>query len=176
MPDARREPRPAIIDGDVALIPLGVDAKHGFAVVDKDLSWLAGKYKWTLDSRKRYAVTGTYEVAGKRIGNVYLHRVVVGIDAGGIVDHICRDTLDNRRSNLRIVDNRINQLNTAHRGGTSQYRGVCWAIRQKKWVAHLKNNSKTKHLGYYINEIDAAKAYNKGAVEFFGEHATLNDV
>lgn len=176
MVDVRRKPRPAIIKKDIALIPLGVGAKHGYAIVDSDMAWLADRYKWTVDTRKKYALTGTYEVDGKRVGNVFLHRVIVGLDAGGIVDHISRDSLDNRRANLRIVDNRINQLNTETRGGTSQYRGVCWDKRRNAWRAAVKSNQVTYNLGYYNNEVDAAIAYNIAAIKHFGEHARLNDV
>ncbi len=102
MTDARRQSRPAIVKDNVALIPLGVNAKHGYSIVDMDMAWLADEYKWTVDSREKYAVTGTYERAGRRVG-MYLHRMIVGVDAGGIINHISRDTFDNRRSNLRLM-------------------------------------------------------------------------
>ncbi len=156
------------------MIPLGVNAKNGYALVDKDMAWLADKHKWTLDSRGKYVVTGTYERRGKRLGTVYLHRVIVGIDAGGIVDHICRDTLDNRRCNLRLVDNRINQINTANRGGSSKFRGVF--KYRNRWCAQIKNNQKITRLGTYKDELDAAKAYNVAAVKYFGEYAVLNEL
>lgn len=176
MPDARRKPRPAIIDGDIAYIPLGVDAQYGYAIVDSDLSYLADEYKWTLDSSKRYAVTGTLEHRGKRLALAYLHRVVVGLDTEGMIDHISRDKLDNRRANLRVADNRINQINTAPRGGTSKYRGVFWDKRCNLWRSQIKDHGKTYYLGYYDDERAAARVYNTAAVKHFGDYAVLNKI
>lgn len=176
MADQRKIPRPAVINGDVAYIPLGVNAKDGFALVDVDMAWVADQYKFTLDGGKRYAVTGTYVGSDGKQRLAYLHRLVMGIDANGIVDHISRDRLDNRRCNLRLVDNRINQLNTGYRGGKSRHRGVSWDKKASRWRAKLKNNGITINLGNYSSEDDAAAAYNAGAVEHFGEHAQLNDI
>ena len=41
-------------------------------------------------------------------------------------------------------------------------------------MAYGSINSKTKNLGSYINEIDAAKAYNKFAIEQYGDNSILN--
>lgn len=176
MSDARKIPRPAIIEGGTARIPLGIKARYGYALIDADMAWLADKHKWTLDSTKRYAVTGTYEYEGKRQTLTYLHRVVMNHPAAGMIDHISRDRLDNRRINLRLVDNRINQLNTATRGGTSKYRGVGWDKRRSKWYAKLKSYSKTVNIGDFDSEKDAAKAYNIAALQHFGKDAQLNDI
>ena len=174
MSDARKLPRPAIIKGNTAYIPLGINAKDGYTLVDSDLYWLADEHKWTLDSGKRYAVTGTFYHDGKRKTLTYLHRVVMGLDSEGLVDHISRDRLDNRRNNLRLVDNRVNQINTDLRGGTSQYRGVIWDKRRGKWRARIKNYGTNIVLGYYDVEADAARAYNEAAIKHFGEYAKLN--
>lgn len=56
----------------------------------------------------------------------------------------------------------------------SKYRGVTWSRRSNKWKAGIEKSSKAIHLGYFINEIDAAQAYNTKAVELFGNKAKLN--
>jgi hypothetical protein len=43
-----------------------------------------------------------------------------------------------------------------------------------KWVSQISINKKKIGLGYYYNEIDAAKAYDIGAIKYFGNDATLN--
>jgi group I intron endonuclease len=60
------------------------------------------------------------------------------------------------------------------KNATSQYIGVSWAKKTKRWMAYGRINGKTKNLGSFINEIDAAKAYNKFAIEQYGKNAILN--
>ena len=57
---------------------------------------------------------------------------------------------------------------------TPRYKGVCWYPRDKKWEARIGVNGKTHRLGRFVAEIDAARAYNKAALEHFGEFAVLN--
>ncbi len=75
-----------------------------------------------------------------------------------VVNHINHNKLDNRVENLEIVTSREN-ANQKHMKSTSKYVGVSWDKESKKWRAfiHLKGN--TKHLGRFINEIDAHNAY-----------------
>jgi hypothetical protein len=55
---------------------------------------------------------------------------------------------------------------------TSGYRGVTWF--QNKWRASIKINSRRIFLGYFISKEDAARAYDRAALEYFGEFAVLN--
>ena len=59
-------------------------------------------------------------------------------------------------------------------GGTSKYRGVCWKSARSKWSAAIHPQGKSKHLGYFIDDKDAARAYDTKAREVFGEFASLN--
>ncbi|WP_322505473.1 HNH endonuclease [Chroococcidiopsis cubana] len=96
---------------------------------------------------------------------------------GGLqVDHIYGDKLDNRLENLRPATNAQNQANSKTRGNKSGFRGVCWDKTNKKWVAKIKVNGKTKHLGRFSIAEDAACAFNKAALEYHGEYAHLNKV
>ncbi len=45
-----------------------------------------------------------------------------------------------------------------------------------RWEARIKKNGKDVYIGYFIDEVWAAKAYNKKAVELFGEFAWLNPI
>jgi hypothetical protein len=47
----------------------------------------------------------------------------------------------------------------------SQFRGVSWHKKSKKWVASIKVNNINQHLGYFDNERDAAEAYDKAKIE-----------
>jgi len=92
-----------------------------------------------------------------------------------VVDHIDRDGLNNRKSNLRLCTNAENIRNAGKRGkGFSKYKGVSRHTRGKKWTAVIQLNKKTYFLGYFENEIDAARAYDKKAKELHGQFACLN--
>ena len=90
------------------------------------------------------------------------------------IDHINHQTDNNRIENLRDVTQSQNQWNGSDRTGTSQYKGVSWAKHANKWVAHITINGKKKHLGLFIIEEDAAKAYDRAALQHFGIYANLN--
>lgn len=110
--------------------------------------------------------------AGKR-----LHRVICKAPKELYVDHINGNGLDNRKSNLRLVTPSKNNRNCRKRvsAKTSKFKGV---HKNKKglWVAQIQVNKKKLILGIYSTELEAAKAYNTKAVEYFGEYAKLNDL
>ena len=115
-----------------------------------------------------YAATST----GK---DMFIHQLLLGIKDA---DHKDRNGLNNRRSNLRPATRQQQQANRkkdAH-GITSKFRGVSWHKETKKFRAAIVFRDKQKHLGLFLNEADAARAYNKAAKEHFGEFASLNDV
>ena len=59
---------------------------------------------------------------------------------------------------------------------SSKYKGVSWHKRIKRWSAKINYRKQAIHLGYFKDEIDAAKAYNAKAIELFGEYACLNKI
>ena len=148
------------------------------AIIDAaDYEWLS-KFKWCFKvSRgdRGYAVHSIYycKVDGKDVNQVVkMHRVIMGSPAGLQIDHINGDTLDNRRSNLRVVTNRQNAMNKRKRvGTTSQYKGVSWSKKYQKWEANIKLDGKKKFLGYFVCEYDAAQSYRFAAAENYGEYA-----
>lgn len=90
------------------------------------------------------------------------HRTILNPPRNKDVDHINRNTLDNRRKNLRVVHQSINQLN---RGKTksktsSKYKGVFFRPKRNKWFSETTLYGKTYFIGTYLSEIDAARAYN----------------
>ena len=113
-----------------------------------------------------------------------LHRLVMGVtDPKILIDHIDRNnTLDNRKTNLRLADRRINAINRKVRktSGTG-FKGVEKVIQKNKkspdrvhYRAYIGIDGKHKYLGYYKTPEEAARAYDKAAVEFFGDFAYLN--
>jgi len=88
------------------------------------------------------------------------------------VDHIDGNRSNNIPSNLRMVTNSRNQMGRVnYPRGSCKYRGVSLFKPSGKYVARICKDQKIIHLGYFDKDIDAAKAYNKKAVElgFFNE-------
>jgi hypothetical protein len=99
-----------------------------------------------------------------------------------ITDHINRNPLDNRRSNLRCCLKSIDRQNAVKHEGkpdritSSEHKGVTFKKQIKRWNARISFNGKRMSLGCYATEEEAARAYNKAALEFYGELARLNIV
>lgn len=63
---------------------------------------------------------------------------------------------------------------TKRAGSSSKFLGVCWNSVRGKWVAALCSGGKHVHLGLFINELDAARAYDTAATARFGPGIPLN--
>lgn len=149
-------------------------------IVDDEDYALLSKYKWTYNpSGTGYAYT-TKRQNGNKIQHILMHRFLMKPEKGKIVDHKNGNGLDNRRENLRVcsqTENHRNQRPQVKEGKYSKYKGVSWDKHRRKWITYITlPYRKFKCLGRYENEVDAAKAYNKAAINFFGEFARLNEV
>lgn len=74
--------------------------------------------------------------------------------------------------NVRWTTPTINAHRRKHYGKTSQYRGVFKT--GKKWMAALTYKYKFKYLGVFVEEIEAARAYDKETLKIYGSEAILN--
>lgn len=112
---------------------------------------------------------------------VHFHRLVIqrkigrDLERHEQVDHIDGNTLNNCRENLRIATHAENVRNSKSRkNSTSKYVGVSWRKRCGKWVAKVRMNKKDYHVGYFDNEVEAAKARDVIALKLHGEFSRLN--
>ena len=117
--------------------------------------------------------------SGKKVGRksvVYMHKEILKVPKGMVVDHINNDSMDNRSANLRAATKAQNSYNRKKisRPCSSKYKGVCWNKKSLKWQAEVMFEKKSIFLGYFKNEIDAAKAYDEAAKIYQGEFACLN--
>ena len=122
---------------------------------------------------KKWHFCNRYARTRDGYNHIYMHQFILGKKEGFVIDHINRNVLDNRKSNLRhCLPAQNSQNRNKLKNKSSRYMGVCLASgnRAKKWRALLKG----KLLGYFENEIDAAVAYNKAAKELYGDYAPLN--
>jgi hypothetical protein len=160
-------------------IPL---AQGKFAIVDDEDYPKLGRFTWRKNNYG-YVVREVHigyvlkEGRKKRVRKmVLLHRSIIGmLSKKLVVDHINGDPLDNRRENMRVCTRSQNIRNAKiKKTNKSGYKGVSWFKRKRKWVAYIHYMYKSYHLGYFNDLEDAAKAYDKAALQYFGEYARLN--
>lgn len=148
-----------------------------FAIVDDDMFDYLNQWKWhiTRNHSNIFYARRNVKVNNEWTG-ILMHRQILNLEPSDKrrTDHENHNGFDNRRCNIRICTQSQNIANSRPHKGTSQYKGVCWFKRVKKWTAYIKCNNKKIHLGYFNNEIDAAKAYDIKAKELFGEFANTN--
>ena len=141
------------------------------------------EHRWSIQGGedRRYPWQGK-EIRQRRRTTFFLHHLIAGKpQKGKVIDHKNHDGirtgLDNRKDNLREVTLAQNQQNRrSSRNSSSQYKGVAWHKRGKKWEVKIEHKGKPIHLGYHTCEHQAALAYNKKTLELWGEYAHLNEV
>lgn len=140
--------------------------RGGFAIVDDEDFDSLSKFTWHL---------ATNGYAAKDGGMVLMHRLIMGVGKGQRIDHANRDKLDNRRCNLRIATASQNNANSRKRtNATSKYKGVSFENYTGRWKVQIKRDGKTKNLGRYDTEREAALVYDKAAKEVWGQFARIN--
>lgn len=154
---------------------------NGFEmIIDEEDLPLANRYTWYAlrpsVNRQKHYVVASIRVCKNKQTKISFSRELLKIKDNKIyVDHINGNTLDNRKSNLRTCTPSQNSRNrVSSKGSSSKYLGVGWSKLHKKWRAKFMLNDKEKHIGLYVNEEDAAKAYDKKVIEFYGEFANPN--
>lgn len=113
---------------------------------------------------------------------ILLHREIMkAADPERFVDHANRNRLDNRRENLRMCNRSQSAANSPKRPGKSKFRGVTFPVHKRVGGnpvrlirADIRWNQKKKTIGYFGTEEEAARAYDKAALEMFGDFANLN--
>ena len=140
-----------------------------FALVsNEDFEWLS-QWKWCA----MYSYNTWYVMRGNH-PQVLMHRLIMDTPKGADTHHLNHNGLDNRRCNLEICSHQQNGFNQKRQTGTSEHKGVSWYRRDEKWRAYIVLNNKQIHLGYYHDEIEAAKAYDTAAKKYYKEFALTN--
>jgi hypothetical protein len=149
---------------------------RGFEAIvdDADFDWLI-QWNWhaKFSPQRRRWVAARSDWDGRRTVTVLMHRQILGLKRGEQTDHKNGDTLDNRRSNLRLCDGSENCVNRAHRSGR-EFRGVF--PRYKRFRAVFRFRGKTYRTRTYATAKEAAFAYNKLALKYCPKFAVLNDI
>ncbi len=158
--------------GEYCKIPL---TRRMYAKVDpEDYCWLT-QFRWhyVRTSRTFYAVRSSYR--GGRSCKIWMHREIMGTPKGLVCDHVNHNGLDDRKHNLRnctVAQNNLNRLR--YRNGRSRYKGVWWSKSVQMWGAEIQARGEAEFLGYFVHEVQAARAYDAAARRLHGEFAFLN--
>lgn len=144
-------------NGDV--LSAYIDTEDLKKIQEVDWSWYANFHK----------NSGTYYVmanAKKPDGSstlVGLHRFLMDQPSGLVVDHIDRNPLNNKKSNLRIVTAAQNNQNTRiQKNNRSGARGVYWCKQRNVWRAYVKVKGRYHYFGNHKNLQDAEAAARDG--------------
>lgn len=150
-------------DGRGAVSLVIVSPKYGRLTVlidEKDKELLKGRGLYVSKSgRFLYVRVGP----GKKL----LHRLITDAPSDRVVDHINRNTLDNRRDNLRVCTIQENLRNQKRSNSKTGFTGVT-AFGKYGFTAQIKHNYKKIHLGVFSKLQDAINARKKAELEYWG--------
>lgn len=133
-------------------------------------------YIW--HSQDGYANTYVMTKEGKR-KRLGMHRLLLNAKDGDVVDHINRKPNDNRKLNLRICTIGQNNINhSLRKDNKSGVVGVRFDKRINKWVAQIRINGKSIHLGSFYDKEDAIAMRRSAEEKYFGDffdHDSINN-
>lgn len=132
---------------------------------------LIAPYKWRiLYQRDKLTPAGVVGRYGTH--QPFMHRLIMGAPRDLTVDHIDRNPLNNRRSNLRLCTFVQNMYNRpVSRLSRSGIKGVRYVARKKKWEARITQSRKHRRIGYFRTAEEASAAYKAAALNLHGEFA-----
>ena len=152
-----------------------IKIKEFDVTIDDEDYELVGHIKWGVNMGKNEKAGKHYFVKGitlkpKKYDVIYLHRIILKAEKGDIVDHINGNTLDNRKSNLRICTQLENCRNVKkNKRNTSGYKGVSFSSNMGKYRAAIKaTKGKKIVLGYFDDPSEAHKAYCEASKKYHG--------
>lgn len=144
------------------------------AYIDDEDYDLVMKHKWFAVKCTNTYYAYTHIKKNGKDTTLKMHRLIMGFTNPKIlVDHRDRNGLNNQKHNMRESNSTQNNANRVSRG-TSKYLGVCWKKQDSMWQVRVTYNKVIHYVGIFKDEIEAAKAYDKKALEIHGEFANLN--
>jgi hypothetical protein len=157
--------KPVIIGSAAAYVPL----THGYiAIIDAEDLERVSRYKWYAHHyrSKVYAKATTTDI--------FMHRFILKTPKGKDTDHANRNTLDNRKCNLRVCTKSQNSINRSPKPHSSIYKGVYFYCGKWKVSTGARLGRNRKHLGFFESEVEAAKAYDAYIRKIDPEFGYLN--
>lgn len=151
-----------------------------FALVDdSDYEYLM-QWKWgymkLYHCKSDILYANRYEYIDGKTNSILMHRFIMKLtNKSEECDHSDGNTLNNQRNNLRVSTHSQNMSNRIKKTqAASVHLGVIFLKNKNRWMAVVKHNNVAHKSKSFKNELDAAKEYNKMALNFKGEFAKLN--
>lgn len=138
-----------------------------FSVVDADDHERVSSWRWSAVRSNRGGWYAKRRGADGRM--VKLHREICAAPDGVEVDHVNGDTLDNRKSNLRLCSREQNQRNASSSRNKSGYHGVCFDRRSGRWRGYVTSGGKQLWSRLFDSPEEASRARIAKALEVHGE-------
>lgn len=147
-----------------------IDLEDLERVINFPYTWFA-KYNHT--NNEYYVTASVYHPELQQTRPIFLHQFLMGAN-GKDVDHENNDTLDNRKSNMRVVEESNNSKNrkSRNRNNKSGYRNV--SLIKGKWVVQLQIDGKNTKLGSFDDVHEAGKFAEEMRSKYYGEFAGKN--
>lgn len=148
-----------------------------FALVDNEdyervnaFKWFAQKSGNTFYAKRGVKINGKWTIQ-------LMHRFIMGDSPDkSDIDHEDGDGCNNWKLNLRPCTHQENMMNQGkpNKNCSSKYLGVYWDKATNKWRVCVQIDGKTIHLGSFIIEEDAARAYDAAKKKHNQKFCRLN--
>ncbi len=160
------------IKGDITEIYITNKKGQKFTVlIDTEDFDKIKKHSWSATEKKKNS--GVFYVrcgAGPEGKYLSIHKCILNYPSSLMCDHINRNPLDNRKSNLRLCTNQQNSFNkppsVKNKTGVT---GVHFSKQTNKWTVQMRINGKAKHYGLFSNFEEAVKRRKELEEEHHGE-------
>lgn len=138
---------------------------------DKEDYDLIKDYHWEL--HRGYITCHRWNPQTQSHNHVKMHRLIMGLKDNTDysecqIDHINHNKVDNRKENLRVVNNVQNSWNKSVWREDGSKIGV--RLERNKWLASITVNGNEIRLGKYNNYDDAVKARIDAEKKYWGEY------
>lgn len=141
-------------------------------IIDIDDVERVKKYKWSCKIEEDNRVYFTSKMNDGQVA-LRLNRFILNYDGKFAIDHINRDTRDNRKINLRIASKSQNAMNTGnYKHNTSGFKGVYYSSSRQRWIASIQINGKKKSNHFKTKE-EAINRRKELELKYFGEYSPL---
>ena len=147
------------------------DYREDGNLIRKDTGSIVGSKPKVATRNRRYAAT---KIKGQHF---CVHKLIYMYHYGEMpkqLDHINKDSLDNRIENLRLATSSENMSNrNIFKNNKSGYPGVCWHKQHQKWGVTIGINGKFNHLGYFEDLELAGLVSIEARDKYHGKYASL---